>query len=666
MLKNEYRSDIDGLRAIAILSVLIFHIDSRYLSGGFVGVDIFFVISGFLITSILKKEIENTGTINFKNFYLRRVKRLLPAFLFTLFISLVFAIILFSPSMLKSFGGSLFSSILSISNIFFWIETDYFDVSSKLKPLLHTWSLSIEEQFYLFWPLSVLFLLKRYKLKTILIVLFITFLISILLNLIFQNGIPELSKYFLDGKSTIFFLLPFRVYEFILGAILVWIGIYKFNKKYIYDILFLLGLGLIGYSFLFFNENMLFPSLYGIVPVLGTTLLIYSGKESKFRILLTNKLSVFIGLISYSLYLVHWPIIVFWNYLDSEISRYDKIMLLFLSLIFAYVSFRLIEQPFRKKEITLKNKKLSLLVFICIPLLFITGIHIYTYDGWKWRVNNYLKVDDSYNASFFHKEFYGGSGYKKYGAINTDKFSDKNIILVGDSHALHYAKGIDEEIIKNYNVNFYTSSLNSFIYLPFFTRTTKGKEWDLITKSDFEKTISLIKSLPNNKSTIIIMSHSWVSQLKIAGIKDKTNKQIKENLKIDDLIKGIELFKRIIGNRQLVLIGQVPTTNRINLYDIFTRPSFLNSEETENYLYMDLLVSNKKLNDSLETYSIHNKKFIFINPNDIFCNDGKCQTTLDNKLLYSDSTHLSIYGSVYFIKQIKQRILNILYGEKNE
>ncbi|EFU70275.1 acyltransferase [Aliarcobacter butzleri JV22] len=157
MSKIKYRADIDGLRAIAILSVLIFHLDAKYLSGGFVGVDIFFVISGFLITSIIKKEIEETSSFNFKNFYIRRIRRLFPALFVTLAITTIIVAFIFSPTHLSSYGGSLVTSLLSVSNFFFWVESDYFDVSSKVKPLLHTWTLSIEEQFYLIWPITLLF-----------------------------------------------------------------------------------------------------------------------------------------------------------------------------------------------------------------------------------------------------------------------------------------------------------------------------------------------------------------------------------------------------------------------------------------------------------------------------------------------------------------------------
>lgn len=369
MNKIDYRPDIDGLRAIAVLSVLIFHIDSRYLSGGFIGVDIFFVISGFLITTIIKKEIEATGKFSFKNFYVRRVKRLFPALFFTLFITSIFAVLLFSPSLLSSFGGALATSLLSVSNFFFWIESDYFDVSAKLKPLLHTWSLSVEEQFYLFWPFTLVFLLGIKSKRVIVFSIVFLTILSLWLNLVFQSGEVIISEYFEDGKSTIFFLLPFRVYEFMFGAFLVWFIHYQLKQKYMYDILFVVGLFFIGYSMGFFDETILFPSFYGLLPVVGTVMLIYSSVHSKFKVVLSNKLFVGIGLISYSLYLVHWPIVVFWNYLDNEVTKYDKLYMLLLSFVLAYISYKFVEQPFRKKEVTFKSIKLKLLLFVGFPAL---------------------------------------------------------------------------------------------------------------------------------------------------------------------------------------------------------------------------------------------------------------------------------------------------------
>jgi peptidoglycan/LPS O-acetylase OafA/YrhL len=378
----KYRPDIDGLRSIAILSVLFFHLGYKFIPGGFVGVDIFFVISGFLITNLIKNEIDNTGTFNFQNFYIRRVRRLFPALIVVLILTTIFAILILSPTHLASFGGSLMSSLFSISNMFFWIEADYFDVSAKIKPLLHTWSLTVEEQFYFIWPITLILLLKLNKKWKIISFMIFFALASLYMNEIFNDGsvrfinnhFPSWSEYFSNGSSTIFYLLPFRIYEFIIGAMLVYVISYKFKKQYLYDILFIVGLIFIGYSIIYFNDKMLFPSYIALLPTVGTALLIYSGNKSRLTLLLSNKLMISIGLISYSLYLIHWPIIVFWNYLSPKLIITEKISIIIISIVLAILSYKFIEQPFRRKKFSLGNRGWKYSSIILIMLLGIGGV----------------------------------------------------------------------------------------------------------------------------------------------------------------------------------------------------------------------------------------------------------------------------------------------------
>jgi peptidoglycan/LPS O-acetylase OafA/YrhL len=665
----KYRPDIDGLRAIAILSVLIFHIDPKYLSGGFVGVDIFFVISGFLITYIIKNEIETTSGFSFKNFYLRRARRLLPALFVTLFGSSIFAVLFFSPSLLSSFGGSLSSALLSVSNVFFWIEADYFDVSAKLKPLLHTWPLSIEEQFYLFWPLVLLLLLrlsdKKYLFGTIILLI----LLSLYLNIVFQNGnvsfiqnnFSTISEYFSDGKSTIFFLLPFRVYEFMFGAILVWIVNYELKQKYIYDILFILGLFFIGYSVVFFDENMLFPSYYGIIPVFGTVLLIFSSSFSSFNYLLSNKVFVSIGLISYSLYLVHWPIIVFWNYLDNSITKYDKIYILLLSFVLAYLSYRFVEQPFRKRAIEFKSINKKLLVVVAFGSLMFAGYHMHKNNGWTWRVGDgYSEVvfDDIGSASNFHKIFYGGANYKRTGGINTTNPAD--IVLIGDSHAGHLLEGLYKVISEPYDLNLYNSSGTSCITLPNFTRTTKGADWD----SKCSDSLNLgLKYLGDNENAILIVAASWISQMGRADILDTNSQRLHKVVTREDVLEGILKLKSIIQNKKLVIVGSVPGAGD-NLYDIFTRPrllSFGDNNDLTSYLRTSPKDNVVMFNEFLAQKAIETEKFIFLNPMDVFCESNIC-TNIDSekRLIYSDRGHLSKYGSIELIKGFEKYLMEVI------
>jgi peptidoglycan/LPS O-acetylase OafA/YrhL len=329
----KYRKEIDGLRAVAVASVLLFHLGFSTFSGGFVGVDVFFVISGYLITGIISDEVAETGTFDFGNFYLRRLRRLFPALLATVAISLPFAFWLLSPLNFREFGGSAFTAIISASNIYFWSLVDYFNTANITKPLLHTWSLSVEEQFYLVWPALITFLtLRKWPVSFFLIALGA---VSLLANLPLTLG----------HVSTIFYWMPFRVFEFVLGAIVLWLPAVESSKTR--SMLSLVGLALIATAVVTYTEKTIFPSVRATAPCLGAACVIYGGINFAANALLGNALSVFVGKISYSLYLVHWPLIVFYRYYIFEPPTLDEqLCLLILSISGACVLHFAVERPF--------------------------------------------------------------------------------------------------------------------------------------------------------------------------------------------------------------------------------------------------------------------------------------------------------------------------------
>lgn len=664
MSKINYRSDIDGLRAIAIISVLLFHLDSSYLSGGFVGVDIFFVISGFLITSIIKNEVETTGNFSFKNFYIRRVRRLFPALFVVSFFTTIFAALTLSPTHLSSFGGALASSFLSLSNFYFWVEADYFDVSSKLKPLLHTWSLSIEEQFYLIWPISLLLLLKIKNKSYIYLVLFLIVVMSFYMNDRFDDGsvslinnyLPSLQEYIADGKSTIFFLLPFRLYEFIFGAVIVWLISYKLKHTYLYDILFVSGLLLIGYSVLFFTEELLFPSYYAVLPTLGAAFLIYSGAVSRFNIVLSNKLTVGLGLISYSLYLIHWPMIVFWNYLAST-TIYQNIFIAIASIVLAFLSYKYIEQPFRKKRFDLATSYWKYSSVAAFAIMGYIGINMYTYNGWEWRMKSPVVFENVGDSKNFHKKFYGGEGYPYKGAVYTDKPAD--IVVIGDSHARHYMEGLYEVLAKPNNLNLYNNSGMSCIMLPFFTRTTEGQNWDKMCPNALNEGLKYLQQ--GDQNSILIISESWVTQMEYADLLDEQGNRRNIKITAKEVSNAIIELKSKIGNRTLIVIGQVPGAED-NLYDIFTRPRpIFFGNDTDKYITSEPREDFIRFNDYLKKVALQTNKFIFLNPFDVLCKNNVCKNLNEQKhLIYSDKNHLSKYGSVEVINGFMPELKNIL------
>lgn len=641
-----YRPDIDGLRAVAVISVLLFHLGVSLFAGGFVGVDIFFVISGFLITGIIKNEIEATGRFRFGAFYLRRIRRLFPALFATLFLTSVAAVLLLSPVHLKSFGGSLASALASVANMFFWKEADYFDVSARVKPLLHTWSLSIEEQFYIFWPVLLLFLLRVRAASFAPFLVVSIGAISLAANIPFGAGAG--GAWNEDGRSTIFYLLPFRVFEFTIGGSLVWFESHRLKNLRIYELLFWTGLLLMAYAVLQFDSAMLFPSYHALVPCIGAALIIYAGDKAASGWLISNPPVVWIGLISYSLYLIHWPVIVFWQYLGGEPGWEARIFAAALSFLLACASYRYIEQPYRTKKIDIAAPAWRYAAIAGSVAMIAAGLHMNFKDGWAWRAPVPPVVFEYVgDAASFHRKFYGGAGYPSYGPVETSKRAD--IVVMGDSHARHYAEGVFKVFAEPGGLALYISAGTSCFHLPGFTRATEGHDWDRICP---EKLNQALEFIDRGNAPLIIVSHSWISQMSRGRLLDVQGRRSDRELEQKDIISGLFALKERIGNSPLLVIGEAPRTGD-NLYDIFTRPRppFLPALDIQKYLYSQQRPEAVAFNAALRTASRQSDKFVFLDPHDALCNNGICRNTNgQNQLLYSDIGHLSKYGSIEVVQ----------------
>ncbi|RYE58375.1 MAG: acyltransferase, partial [Sphingobacteriales bacterium] len=375
-LKQYYLPHIDGLRAFAVLSVIFFHFAVPGFEGGFIGVDIFFVISGFLITRLIVVEISSTGQFNFLHFYKRRIQRLLPALFFVFSLSLIAATLLLTPETLAEFGSSLVAAVLSVSNIFFWLQSGYFDTASHLKPLLHTWSLSVEEQYYLIWPAFIVLVWRAKSVFYKVIPVILMGLMSFYLNYYCVHKAEP------GFGSTIFFLAPARVFEFTIGAL----GVFFIGNRYLrhrtQELMAVAGMVLIIISLLRLNSTSIFPYVNALLPCLGALLIILAQDSKLVRLLLMNKFTVNIGLISYSLYLVHWPIYVFTKYIWLNVSSLFFIAaMLASSLVLAFFIYRFIETPYRRM-----NTRNFFNVIACVGIcLCLIGWAMKAYSGWQWR-----------------------------------------------------------------------------------------------------------------------------------------------------------------------------------------------------------------------------------------------------------------------------------------
>ncbi|MEM6334752.1 MAG: acyltransferase [Planctomycetota bacterium] len=441
---------------------MLFHLDTPGFTGGYIGVDVFFVISGYLITRILKAELDKTNQLNFARFYLRRARRLLPALLVTVALTLAAAAAILAPPDLARAGTAAAAAVLSVSNALFWLEAGYFDAEALTKPLLHTWSLSVEEQFYLVWPAAFLLLARFLTRRALPIALAALAALSLLLSLDFAFGpsraltllSPDLAAWFDDRPAAIYFLTPFRAFELLIGALMVWATLPTPPPPRFSEPLCALGLALIALPTLLYTPDTLFPAHNALLPCLGTALLLYAGQAPRLGLILRNRACVYVGLVSYALYLVHWPLIVFYRYgRDTPLSLFEQLALAAVSFALAVAVTHLVEQPFRRRSADrpglLPNPAfLAACLAIALTLVAIGG-HARITGGWPAR------FDDTWARQALADAEAQTKRRRLHDDLATSPFPDNgriNVLVVGDSHGrdfwniLHQGRVFEDRI----------------------------------------------------------------------------------------------------------------------------------------------------------------------------------------------------------------------------
>jgi peptidoglycan/LPS O-acetylase OafA/YrhL len=450
----DYRKEIDGLRALAVIPVILFHAGFESFSGGFVGVDVFFVISGYLITSIILSELEK-GKFSIINFYERRARRILPALFLVILVCIPFAWFLLLPSDMKDFSQSLVAVSVFASNILFWSESGYFDTSTELKPLLHTWSLAVEEQYYLVFPL---FLMLFWRLGKRWIV--------ILLAAVFVGSLAVAQWSSLANPSFAFYLLPSRGWEMLMGAFAAFYLSQANRKEFskgISEIGGWLGVVLILYAVFAYSKATPFPGFYALIPTVGTALIIlFSNQKTSVGRFVGNKAFVGIGLISYSAYLWHQPLFAFARHSSSaEPSHFVFGVLIVVTVILAFLSWRYVERPFRAKG---KFSQKSVFIFAILGSAFLISFGLYgnATKGFESRFDDDQRRILSFN-SYDIKEIYRQGecfltpeqSFSEFKSICYLEGKEDSTLIWGDSHAAALSYGLRDKI---QGINQYTSS----------------------------------------------------------------------------------------------------------------------------------------------------------------------------------------------------------------
>lgn len=638
--QNTYRPEIDGLRAVAVLLVIIYHAElTTFLPGGFIGVDIFFVISGFLITNIIYSE-QTKRAFSLKRFYLRRIKRILPAFFIVCFITLLAGYFLLWPSDYVGLSKSFISTVFFVSNIYFWSTTKdkggYFDSSTDQVPLLHTWSLSVEEQFYIFWPIALFVLAKITSKKILTVTIAIATLASFSLAEWAASTHAEAAYYW----------LPTRAGELLIGALIVflpqpaqWISSNKVMRELIPLIAFLM---LLLPAFILTTSSH-FPGVNALIPCFGAALFIYfrQPEGSKIQFILSSKLAVGVGLISYSLYLWHWPIIAFTNYLDIEKPISVKIFMLAMSFVLSILSWRFIEVPFRRSDLEFKTA-LTKLFIIPFGILTISSFHIVYNDAYPGRIVTTGWQDRT--GAYSHKscQKLTLSNYSESCLLGSQKISP-TFAIWGDSFADSYVPTISEEASKRdlsgYSLIFHSCpSINGIVRNE---PIRKGLEFASECEDYSVEAYQSILTSESIDTVILTSAYNWYATASnrhgepIAIARDTG---LGNDLVIKKFVETANAFASK-GKKVIILMPHYEPPNFIS--DILLY-NYLGLSEKLSYDLSKGIASNKEFEELLNRYKLDHRVQKIYTQNLICPDMDGCRMVGRNDELYlSDGHHLA-------------------------
>ena len=640
----KYRAEIDGLRALAVLPVILFHAGFELFSGGFVGVDVFFVISGYLITTILVEDIENKR-FSIVNFYERRARRILPALFAMVTVCIIVGWFVLTPYFYRDLFQTTVSISFFASNILLFLKSGYFSAISELKPFLHTWSLAVEEQFYLVFPIFLILAWRLGKNRVFWIIIVLA-MISLLMS---EWG-------WRNNPSANFYLAHTRAWELLAGSITAFIvqrnGVQKNNS------LALIGLAAIIFSIFAYDESTPFPSIYALVPVLGVVLLVlYADKDTLAAKLLSAKLFVSVGLISYSAYLWHQPVFSFMRHSALfELTSLHYIIAILIIISLSIFSWRFIEKPFRDKNLV--GKKIVLISSILAIFITATiGLLGHVKLGFPERFSpetqqiamGSFDKNPRLNECFFKSILVNINSPCILGSKN---IKNPNIALIGNSHGDMFAHSLSESLhqkgLAAYNLSF--SGCNPVNFIEKKATYTENNCFKLISKflSDHMEVNTLI------------VSFRWTSVIKGVGFDGNDVPREDFELLKESTIKKrgdvlADKIKQLVGSeRNLILVYPVPEAVEDVPNFTVKRRIILDEDFTLRVPYSAFIERNQETYLALDSINVE-KNISRVYPSKLFCEEslnGFCETVINGYSLYYDDNHLSNHGASLIMPSI--------------
>ena len=640
-----YRPDIDGLRAVAVVPVVFYHFGVPGFGGGYVGVDVFFVISGYLITSLIFSEIASER-FSVVAFYERRVRRIFPALFAVIAATLAVASAIFLPRDLERLAESAAATAFFGSNFDFWQQSGYFDVGADLKPLLHTWSLAVEEQYYLVFP-ALLYAVHTRKRFTLLGIVVVLAIISLCLSVWAVPRFP----------TAAFYLAPYRTWELMLGAILALGEFPAFKVPWVRDALSLAGIAGIGWAVFAFDSTTPFPGLNALFPTLGAALLIYTGEHDDClvkRVLAARPL-VFVGLISYSLYLWHWPVHVFSKYISgSHQGGFETATLIGVSFGLAALSWRFVERPFRRRDVLSRRNLFRVGGAAMVVTLVLSGM-IYAGRGFPERFSPEVRrivlesddVEPRRHGCFNLSPDAVLAGHAC--SIGDRSAPDNAFVLWGDSHADAILPAVDAAATRAGKKGLFIAHgrCPPLLHLSLTDEPTERC-------ARFDDAALKIASQP--QVSLVILAARWAYYDQGAGYGPDSN----EVRRLIDLnppdhpdASQHAMFARLLdrtvdalvrAGKRVAVVGPVPEAEvdvpeTMALAEIYhsgtvARLSYANYRARNSYVLKDLAMLKSK-------YGV-----VVVDPAQLMCANSQCELMRDGRPLYFDHHHLSVFGAL--------------------
>jgi peptidoglycan/LPS O-acetylase OafA/YrhL len=670
----KYRPDIDGLRAVAVLAVVVFHASPRWLPGGFIGVDIFFVISGYLISTILFETFDN-GRFNFCTFYGRRIKRIFPALILVLTTCLAFGWLALLADEFKQLGKHVAAGAVFVSNLVLWSEAGYFDTSADSKPLLHLWSLGIEEQFYIVCP-SLLWLVRKNKFRSLAFIVLLT-VASFVLNI--QMARVDLTEDFYSPAT--------RVWELMCGSLLAWRNHHmphffnsqitavenwigsssngltkRLSSSVIADTASITGLLLITTSAIGLNKSIGFPGGWALVPVIGTILIISAGSATKInRTLLSNKLVVWFGLISFPLYLWHWPLLSFSNIVLSETpNRSVRLVAVIVSIILAALTYHCIEKPIRFGNST---RRLLVILTAFMVALGGFGYSVYALDGLPSRqslnvVQNRIipfTADDPLAHSACLEQ-YGLKGRNiRYCRLSGN--TKPRIALIGDSHAAALFEGLSQQLVSVNNEGLLLLGGRLFIDVATYPKGSKAEI--SVYRGGIEATNFVAQEKSLDTVIMVSMGAGYING--VDNFYLLSDPLIKNREKVFEMGMRKTLDLMLKNNKNIIFVLDNPRTN-FNPKACIQRPLNLTYNETCSMPRAVFDQEQQEYRRLVFTVLADYPTVRVFDQAAYFCNTLTCVFKVGSKILYSDDGHLSGDGSNF----IANELMRVLKGAQTK